>query len=57
MVQVSPRFVDETLWPEFNELSKVLKEYLTEMTDKVIAESIFADTSEAETRNEPGRIG
>lgn len=56
MVRVSPRFVDETLWPEFIELSKVLDEYLTQITDRVIAESIFADTSEAETRNEPARL-
>lgn len=56
MVRVSPKFVDETLWPEFLELSKVLDEYLTEITDKLITESIFADTSEAETRNEPARI-
>ena len=56
VVRVSPRFVDETLWPEFLELSKVLQEYLTEITDKVIAQSIFADTSEAETRNEPARL-
>ncbi len=56
MVRVSPRFVDETLWPEFLELSKVLHEYLTEITNKVIAESIFADTSEAETRSEPARL-
>ncbi len=57
MVRVSPKFVDETLWPEFIELSKVLDEYLTEITDKLITESIFADTSEAETRSEPARLG
>ena len=56
MVRVSPRFVDETLWPEFLELSKTLSEYLTNITDKVISESIFADTSEAETRSEPARL-
>lgn len=56
MVKVSATFVDETLWPEFIELSKVLDEYLTEITDKLIAESIFADTSEAETRSETARI-
>ena len=56
MVRVSPRFVDETLWPEFLELSKTLSEYLTNITDKVISESIFTDTSEAETRSEPARL-
>ena len=57
MVRVSSCFVDETLWPEFRELSKTLSEYLTNITDTVISESIFADTSEAETRNEPARLG
>ena len=56
MVRVSPGFVDQTLWPEFLELSNVLQEYLTEITDRVIAESIFSDTSEAETRVEPARL-
>jgi len=44
------------LWPEFIELSKVLDEYLTEITDKLIADSIFSDTSEVETRSENARI-
>ena len=57
MVRVSSCFVDETLSPEFRELSKTLSEYLTNITDTVISESIFADTSEAETRNEPARLG
>jgi len=56
MVKVSSSFVNETLWPEFIELSKVLDEYLTEITDKLIAESIFSDTSEVETRSENARI-
>ena len=56
MVNVSPEFVDETLWPEFLELGNVLEEYPAEITDKVIADSIFADTFEAETRSQPARL-
>lgn len=48
MVKVPRTFVDETLWPEFIELSKVLRTYLDEVTDRVIAQGIHADEGEAE---------
>jgi tRNA nucleotidyltransferase (CCA-adding enzyme) len=48
MAKISKTFVDETLWPEFEELNKTLKEYLEEITNKVISESIYSDSSEAE---------
>ena len=48
MVKVSETFVDETLWPEFQELDKVLESYLDDITNKVISESIHGDSSEAE---------
>ena len=48
MAMVSKSFVDKTLWPEFQELNKVLQSYLDDITDKIIAESIHADSSEAD---------
>jgi hypothetical protein len=48
MVRVPARFVEETLWPEFMELSTVLQDYLREITDRVIAEGIHRDMGEAE---------
>ncbi|MFH2092050.1 MAG: hypothetical protein ABIJ31_06775 [Pseudomonadota bacterium] len=48
MAKIPKSFVDETLWPEFEELNKTLKEYLEEITNKVISESIHSDSSEAE---------
>ncbi len=48
MAQVSSRFVDETLWPEFKEISRELKNYLSEVTDRVVAQVIHQDSSEAE---------
>jgi hypothetical protein len=48
MANVSKIFVDETLWPEFQELNKTLKFYIEDITNKVIAETIHADSSEAE---------
>lgn len=48
MVRVPRSFVNETLWPEFLELSAVLKTYLEEVTKRVIAEVIHEDTGDEE---------
>ena len=46
MARVPRSFVDQTLWPEFLELSQALKSYLEDVTNRVIAEAIHGDTSE-----------
>lgn len=48
MVHVPRSFVNETLWPEFLELSEVLKTYLEEVTNRVIAQAIHEDAGEEE---------
>ena len=48
MVRVPRSFVDQTLWPEFMELSTVLKNYLDEMTEQVIRQGIHDDSTEEE---------
>lgn len=48
MVRVPPSFVDETLWPEFLELSAVLKSYLDDITARVIHRSIHEDDADAD---------
>lgn len=48
MAYVPSSFVDETLWPEFQELNKTLRSYLDEITNRVITEGIHSDNSEAE---------
>lgn len=53
MARVPARFVDETLWPEFKELSSVLREYLDDVTQRVIAEAIHGDSSDAGVVVEP----
>ena len=50
MVRVPKSFVDETLWPEFQDLSKTLQTYLDEVTDQIINKEIFGDSSEAEIK-------
>ncbi len=46
MLDVPVRFVDETLWPEFEALSAELRQYLGEVTDRAIADALQADGSE-----------
>lgn len=48
MVRVPRSFVNETLWPEFLELSEVLKAYLEEVTNRVISQAIHEDAGEVE---------
>ena len=53
MVRVSKSFVDETLWPEFVELDNLLNQYLSDVTERVIRDAIFEDSSEASERTQP----
>jgi hypothetical protein len=48
MVRVPRSFVNETLWPEFLELSAVLKTYLEDVTNRVIAKVIHEDMGDEE---------
>jgi hypothetical protein len=50
MAHVPQNFVDEILWPEFQELSSTLDEYLDQVTNRVISEAVHGDTSEASER-------
>lgn len=56
MVKVSKRFVNETLWPEFQELSETLRTYLSEVTNRVVAEVLHEDRSEATVVEEGGQL-
>jgi hypothetical protein len=47
MLRVPRGFVDQVLWPEFQELNQALKEYLLAVTTRVIREEVHRDTSEA----------
>lgn len=58
IVVKAPRsFIDEVLWPEFQELSAALSAYLSEITAKVIREEVHGETADAEERDEPVRLG
>jgi tRNA nucleotidyltransferase (CCA-adding enzyme) len=48
MVKVPKRFVDDTLWPEFKALSDTLRTYLDEVTERVVADVVHRDSSDAQ---------
>lgn len=50
MARLPRSFVNETLWPEYTELSKTLSAYLSDVTNRVIAEAIHSGTADAEER-------
>ena len=57
MIKGPKSFIEQTLWPEFQELNAALVAYLSEITEKVIREEVHGETGEAEEVNEPTRIG
>jgi hypothetical protein len=56
MARVSKRFVDETLWPEFQEISATLRTFLAEVTERVVSEVLHQDSSEAEVVDEAPQL-
>ena len=57
MIRAPKSFVEQVLWPEFQQLNAALLAYLSEITEKVIREEVHGETSEAEEVDEPQRIG
>ncbi len=56
MTKAPKGFVNETLWPEFQEISRTLQTYLSEVTERVISEVICTDNSEAVIVEEPRQL-
>lgn len=48
MLRVPQGFVNEVLWPEFEQLNAALAQYLMEVTVRVIREEVHGDASEAD---------
>ncbi len=53
MLSAPERFISETLWPEFQELNRVLVDYLSQVTERIIREEVFSQTAEAQEVDEP----
>jgi hypothetical protein len=56
MVKAPKPFVNETLWPEYQQINAAMRTYLDEVTDRIIAEVIHGDSSEAAEVAEPPKL-
>ncbi len=56
MVCAPESFIDDVLWPEYEELDTALDAYLCEVTEKVIREEVHGKTGEADEVVEPPQI-
>ncbi len=56
LARISKRRVDNILWPQYLEMSKALESYLLQATDRIIAEAIYRDQSEAQVVSEPKQL-
>ncbi len=56
MARLSRTFVNETLWPEFQELQQTLAAYFDALTDRVIEQALEVKAGEAEERAEPAKL-
>ena len=56
MLKVPKAFVDQVLWPEFEELNAALWQYLNAVTLRVIREEVHRDAGEAAEMKEPLRL-
>lgn len=50
MARVTETFVNEVLWPEFQELNKLLRSHLDAVTKRIVAQAIHGDLGDAEQR-------
>lgn len=57
MVRVPERFVDETLWPEFQKIKDELNDYLEEVTDRIVKKVLHEDSSDTIIVDEPHQLG
>ncbi len=57
IIRAPKSFVEQILWPEFEELNAALTAYLSEITERVIREEVHGETGDADEVDEPPRIG
>ena len=47
MLKAPKAFIEQVLWPEFQELDEALRRYLSEVTARIIRDEVHKDVSEA----------
>jgi tRNA nucleotidyltransferase (CCA-adding enzyme) len=52
MVKVPKSFVNDTLWPEYQQLAAAIRSYIDQATDRIIADVIHGDASDPDERLE-----
>lgn len=57
MMMVQESFVNETLWPTYQKFEKILREYLNDVTDRVIADVLKQNPEENDEEKERPAIG
>ena len=45
--KITERFLAETLWPEYEAMSFAFQQYMNSVTDRILAEAIHEDSSDA----------
>ena len=56
MAKVPVRFVRETLGPEFEKSNELLRSFLDDVTDRVIKQAVYSDSSEADVVEDRSRL-
>ena len=57
LIRVPRSFIEQVLWPEFEQLNSALVAYLADITERVIREEVHGETGEADDVDETPRIG
>ena len=57
LIRVPRSFIEQVLWPEFEQLNSALVAYLADITERVIREELHGETGEADEVDETPRIG
>jgi len=50
MAMVPVTFIDTVLWPEYQKLDRILRDYVDDITNRIISENIYPDNPDAELK-------
>jgi hypothetical protein len=56
MLKAPEVFIHETLWPQYQKLNEVLTQYLSDITDRLIRDEVYAETGEAREVDGPAQL-
>jgi hypothetical protein len=56
MVEIPKSFIDDTLWPEYQQIAAAMRSYIDQVTDRIVADLIRRDASDPDERGEPPQL-